>query len=356
VNDRKVAGDTPTAGYEGRGKLGNWLHSLRGPDRVEATGWISVISATDPDLTPRHIDTGHGRGAITVAHRAIWVANATARTVVRIDPRTLDLTAVQRFRKMPIAIAAGPSAVWALGLNGWLWRIWPDGRGAEGIARLGRHAIALAYAGGLVWALRRNGELVAVEPAGGEGTRRGKVPRPASGMASDGDRLWIIGRRGREVLSVDATTGKVDGEAPLPHRARRVAAADGKLLVGLARASSRRHGCLGLVDSEAGQVTAMIDLPGRPRAIAADGDRAWVACGVGRAREGTIERVDLRSGAVLTWRATDWPVSDIAITQGALVAAMGISSLPAEASLVGHGMYTGGDFGSWGGHGGGATN
>lgn len=330
----------------------------RGPTKTHgATAWIRAISATDGEAPTRYVGTGHGRGAVVVAHGGIWVANRATRTVARVDPVALEVTAVQKFRKMPIEIEAGPSAIWALGLNGWVWRVWPDGRGAEGIARLGRRPAALSVAGGLIWVLRRNGQLTALEPAAGEVERETRVPRFARDMVALDSRLWITCGRGKRVVRVDPATAEIEAEVQLAHRARCLASADGRLLVGCARALPRRKGWLAALDPESGEVTAMFDLPSQPRAIVAHDNVAWIACGLDWTREGTIERVDLNSGETVTWYGTDWAISDLALSGDTLLAAASLSANAPSGPLAGdfpH-MAGGGDFGGGGGGGGGGN-
>lgn len=329
----------------------------RGPAKTHgATGWIRMISTTDRETPTRYVGTGHGRGAVAVAHGGIWVANCASRSVSRVDPMALEVTAVQRFRKMPIGIAAGPSAMWALGLNGWVWRIWPEGRGAEGIARLGMRPAALSVAGGLIWVLRRKGRLIALEPASGEIEMECRVPRFARDMASVEDELWISCGRGRRAVRVDPATATIAAEVPLAHRARCLAPGDGSLLVGCARAIPQRKGWLTLLDRERGEVVSTFELPSQPRAIVADGGTAWVACGLDWTREGTIERVDLDTGETVTWYSTDWAVSDVALSGDTLLAAVSLSANAPSGPLAGdfpH-MIGGADFG--GGDGGGGGN
>lgn len=329
----------------------------RGPTKTHgATGWIRTISTTDRETPTRYVGTGHGRGAVAVAHGGIWVANRATRTVSRVDPVTLDLTAIQKFRKMPIEIDAGPSAMWALGLNGWVWRIWPEGRGAEGIARLGRRPAALAVAAGLIWVLHRSGRLTALEPATGTVEVESRVPRFARDMVAVEDELWISCGRGRRAVRVDPATAEVEVEVGLPPRARCLAPGGRTVLVGCARALPQRKGRLIVLDRERCEIAATFELASQPRAIVSDGSTAWVACGVDWTREGTIERVDLDTGETMTWYSTDWAISDLALSGDTLLAAVSLSANAPSGPLAGDFPHmAGGGFGG-GGEGGGGGN
>lgn len=327
----------------------------RGPAKtLGATGWIRTISTTDREAPTRYVGTGHGRGAVDVAHDGIWVANRATRSVSRVDPVTLEVTAIQKFRKMPIEIDAGPSAMWALGLNGWVWRIWPEGRGAEGIARLGRRPAALTVAAGLVWVLHRSGRLTALEPATGTIEVESRVPRFARDMVTVEGRLWISCGRGRRVVSVDPATAEVGAEVALPPRARCLAPGDGSVLVGCARSLPLQRGRLIKLDSASSGIAATFELPSQPRAIVARGSVAWVACGLDWTREGSIERVDLDSGETTTWYETDWAISDLALSGDTLLAAVSLSANAPSGPLAGDFPHmAGGGFGGGGDGGGG---
>jgi hypothetical protein len=301
----------------------NWLR-LSPVGRQAATGWLHAFDITDSDGPLRYVGTGHGRGAMVVAHDGIWVANRRSKSVVRVDPETLELMAAQTFEKAPIAIAAGPDSIWVLESNGWAWRLWPSGE-AEGVARLHRGTVAIEAAGGLVWVLHRGGNLAGVEPSNGEIVTECRLPRPALCMTGGDDGLWIACGGGRRLARVDPLGNVAAVEIELPQRVSCLAPADDRLLAGCRRALARR-GSLLAIDCSEPRVVATIALPAAPRAIAVqDSSTAWVACGRGRAREGTIAQIDLLAEAVTERWTTDWPVSDLVLSDKSLLAAMSIS-------------------------------
>ncbi|MEX0972161.1 MAG: hypothetical protein WDZ46_02745 [Solirubrobacterales bacterium] len=320
-----------------------------------STGWIQAFDTGDRSALAPWAGTGHGRGAIAVAHGAVWVANRTSRTVARLDPGSLEMSAIQRFRKRPVAITAGPDAVWAVGANGWLWRIFPDGQQAEGVARLGRGAADIAVVSDIVWVLRRNGRLVGVERASGEIAAEGRVPRGAAHMIAHDDKLWISCRRGRTLALFDPQAGGTTAEVPLPRRIRCLAIAGDTLYAGCARHLSPSHGWLYAIDCRLRQVVAPAELPGQPRAIVAGGGEVWVACGKGLERKGKILRVEPGSGQASEWSTTDWTVGSLALSEGALLASM---CLEVPVPVVGPhfgGAVGGGGCGDGGGGGGGGN-
>ncbi|HEU4906001.1 MAG TPA: hypothetical protein VFT19_07785 [Solirubrobacterales bacterium] len=319
------------------------------------TSWIHAFDTGDRSAPAPWVGTGHGRGAIAVAHGGIWVANRASRTVARLNPGSLEMSAIQKFRKRPVAIAAGPDAVWAVGANGWLWRIWPDAQRAEGLTRLGRGAADIAVVEDMVWVLRRNGRLLGVERASGEIAAEGKVPRGAAHMTANGDVLWISCRRGRTLALFDPQAGRTTTEIPLPRRIRCLAIAGDTLYAGCARHRSPGRGWLYAIDSRLHQVISTAELPGQPRAITADGGEIWIACGKSLERESKILRVDAGSGQASEWWTTDWTVGSLAISDGVLLASMSIEvPVPVVGPHLG-GAVGGGGCGDGGGGGGGGN-
>lgn len=128
-----------------------------------------------------------------------------------------------------------------------------------------------------------------------------------------------------------------------------VDATEDTLIVGCARTLSPGQGWLHTIDLPTRRIASTVELPSQPRAIAVDGRTAWVACGRGPVREGTIERVDLEDDRVTQWRETNWAISDLALLEDILLASMSLELAVPVAS----GEFVGGGGGGHGGHGGG---
>jgi hypothetical protein len=331
------------------------------PQKIAPTGWVDVCSASDREAPMERVGTGHGRGALTAGHGGIWVANRGSRSVARLDPRTHRLTATLGVRKFPAAIASGGNAVWVVCSNGWLWRVWPAGPRAEGVARLGRRARAIAAAGGWIWVLRENGRLDRLEPATGEVIATTRMPGGARRMIGTGQALWVAARRGRLLLRIAADSGQIDAEIRVPKRIVSLAADDTSIFAGCVAGFPPRHGWLYEVDRQSASLGAPLELPGQPRALAAGPEAVWIACSTGRHR-GTIERLAKPGGTLESWRQTDWNVSDLLLDGDSLLIAMSMAAGPPDGGggwLDGGahvGGLGGGDFGGGGDGGGGGGN
>lgn len=292
------------------------------PGGLNPTAWIQVCSTADSGASTHMAGTGHGPGMIAVGHGSLWVANRGSRTVVRLEPSTLELGAIQKFSKAPAAITACPDAVWTVGSNGWLWRQLSTSQQTEGVARVGRAATAIAVTEGMVWVLRRNGRLYGLDPASGETVTEGKVPRGAHHMVAHNGTLWVSCGHDRRLVCFEPGMRRVSGEIRLPQRVKCLALIEDELLVGCARSLSLKHGWLHRIDCSGQRIVSTTELTGQPRAIAGKDGTGWVAWGSGPFREGIIGRVDLGSGEVTEWRGTNWKVSDLALVDEELLASM----------------------------------
>ncbi len=201
---------------------------------IQPTGWVQVFEI-DADVPTRHVGTGHGQGVMAVDEDAVWVANGLSSTVARLDRRTLEITAVLRLRKTPVAIAAAMDAVWIVCSNGWLWRVWPAGPRAEGVARLGGRMRAIAAVGGWIWVLGERGNLMRLEPGSGEVTLETEIGRGARRLIAAEGALWATCRCGRRLKRIDPDSGAIEAEIRTPRRVTCLAAGDGTVWLGCAR-------------------------------------------------------------------------------------------------------------------------
>jgi hypothetical protein len=171
-------------------------------------------------------------------------------------------------------------------------------------------------------------------------------------MVAHDDALWVSCGRDRRVARFDPERGQLSAEIQLDQRIRCLIAAGSTLLAGCARTVSFNKGWLHAIDCRTEQVVSTTDLPSQPRAIAVDGETAWVACGRWLYREGTIERVDLGSCQVTEWRATSWAVGGLALVDDVLLASMSLElAVPADAGNFVGAAGSGGCGGEGGGGG-----
>jgi outer membrane protein assembly factor BamB len=291
---------------------------------IGATSWIDPWSVDEPGEKGEMIETGHGRGRLAVDDDAIWVVNATSKTLTRIDRRTAVPDWRSDLDHRPAAIATGAeSAAWVLAENGWLWRFYPDGS-SEGIARTGRGARDLVCDAESVWVLQDDGDLVALDQSTGEVTVEAKIPRGARQILFADDHLIALAGGGGQVCRIERKGGKTESRGKLPADGTRAAVHDGALWVACQRRLSTRWGALVRVDLATMRPEAVHEIPGAPRAITAGAGHLWVACGRRGNKASSIVRVDPTSGEVTPWAETSFTVHDLAFADDEVLAATGL--------------------------------
>ena len=132
---------------------------------------IRIVPAGGGAVTDT-IPLGNGPGAIAASEEAIWVANSGDGTVSRIDPATSAVKAEIPVGRRPSGIAVGAGAVWvANSLSGTVSRIDPRVDRVTKTIEVGGAPRSLAVAGGHVWVSVQEAPATPV-PAGGRAVAR----------------------------------------------------------------------------------------------------------------------------------------------------------------------------------------
>jgi serine/threonine-protein kinase len=222
-----------------------------GAEEPAATATATATAGGEPAVAAT-IRAGRGPDGITVdGDGTVWVANATAGTLVHIP--------------------AGAKA--------------PEG----GPTPAGRQPDSPVVAGGVVW-LVASGDDTVLRVKGSDTTR---IPagREPSGLAVDERSVWVANAGDGTVTRIDRASGEVEG-APIQvgRRPADVAAADGVVWV-----TNFDDGTVTRIDAGSGRVTGEpIEVGRRPRGIAIGEGSVWVA----NAGDATVSRIDPAGGAV----------------------------------------------------------
>lgn len=288
--------------------------------------WVRSFELEPSRAAPRDVVTGTGLGAIAADDRGIWICHASSHSLTRLDPETLEITAVQMFSCAPVAVAIGADAVWVACRNGWVFRLLESGSNAEGVARVGNGVRALAATDGRVWVLREGGQLTQLDPMDGEPIMNATLGRGTVDLAADQDAIWVARRSGKRLLRIDPRSGRTEDAVPLPGVPVALAIAAGRVWVACRRGRGRSNGIRCAIDAKTGDVAGVRSLPGRPRALMSGGGSIWVACdSPAQKRNGRIVQIDPRGdGDSLAEAQSGWPVDALAFTRARLLAAMSI--------------------------------
>jgi len=123
--------------------------------------------------------------------RDVWVANPSGRRLDLLSPPYSAVAASVRLREAPRLVAAGESAVWAVGFRT-LWRV--DARALRVVAstRLPFAPNAIDAGSGGVWLVDAGGDaVVRIDPATGRPTERIKVGDAPTAIAVGADAVWV---------------------------------------------------------------------------------------------------------------------------------------------------------------------
>jgi streptogramin lyase len=175
--------------------------------------------------------------AIAVGAGAIWVANADDQTVLRIDPKTFKVVkTIGGLGSEVTDIAVGFGSVWVAGGNdGTVTRIDPHLNAPERVIHLAKAAavvpqpIFLVAAGaGSVWATGGN-RVLRIDPR--TNAVAGSTPAPDAPFTSVGSgagSAWVVAGN-EHVLRLDAASGRITADSPLPSPAAFPVVAHGSL-------------------------------------------------------------------------------------------------------------------------------
>jgi hypothetical protein len=306
-----------------------WLGERpRGLGMQQQRAWIRRFQLEDSTAPLAEVETGVGRGVIATTGRAVWVANSRSRSLSRLDPESLQLTAVTRLRRRPVAIAAIGDEVWVGCENGWLFRVSDPGPTVDGVARLGQGLRGLSVGGSSLWAVRRGGELSRVEVSSGDHDPVADCGRGAIDLAVADGTAWVANAARRRLLGVEVYSGRTHADLLLPSAPASTLGAAGRIWVGCGPRRSIAKGTVFGVDPRSGAITAECLLAGRPRALAYGAGSLWVSSDPeGRKCNGRIVQIDPRPTAARVFAAAPvgWPVDDLAFVGGRLLGAMRLS-------------------------------
>jgi streptogramin lyase len=171
----------------------------------------AALAGSSPQLLAR-VQTGGSPAGAVMAGGAVWVANDSAGTLARIDPRTNRVTGRVRLRPGVFSVARGFGALWVVNYKrNMLTRVDPATRRTRSV-RVGAVPFDVLAAYGRVWVTAwEAGRLVEVDPRSLKVVRRTRIgPRP-TGLRSAAGAVWVgFGRTATAVAKVDPRTRRIE--------------------------------------------------------------------------------------------------------------------------------------------------
>jgi YVTN family beta-propeller protein len=268
------------------------------------------------------IPIGSSPGAVTAGDGSVWVANADAHSVSRIDPiRQVVIDRIQ-VGHGPAGIAFGAGSVWiANGLDGSVWRIDPKTDTVVQRIQVGNGPAGIAVGAGKVWVANADdGTVTPIDLPTGRPLRPLPVGRSADGVAVGGGFVWVTSQAEGTVTKIDPRSLTVVARKDSGSGADAVAIGPGGVWV-----ANSLDGTVTRIDPVTDSVRATIPVGDGPNGIAVVDGAVWVSNELG----GTLTKVDPVRG-----------VPDGTVTVGnrpaGIVGSRGALFVPVRASGAGH--------------------
>ena len=278
--DRRIpAGRTPTAIAAGEGAV--WLVDADARTLIrieESSGDVETFST---GATPTDVAVGPG---------AVWVANGerldeaqfigpVATAVARLDPVTrteranvpLPYEAGDLSNLVENHLAVTDDALWAITPDYAVVRI-EGATGAVTATTTAVPATAVAAGGAGVWALGADGSVVRLDERTARPVARARIPVPATSIAVGEDAAWVTSAADGTLWRIAGRSNPALGTIDLALGAGDVAVGAGAVWV-----VNPLAGTLTQVDLDTVTVARTIALEGIPRSVAVDDETVWVA-------------------------------------------------------------------------------
>jgi DNA-binding SARP family transcriptional activator/DNA-binding beta-propeller fold protein YncE len=217
-----------------------------GPDAVwVANGSDGTVSRIDPDADAV-VDTINLRGsselawnptyAVEVGDDSIWVA-VGPRHVVRIDPATTRVAATIDVGDVPLSVAFGEGALWAVTIAERALRIEPGTNAATMEVPIG-YPVALTAGENAIWVSDARGQIWRIDSATAAVSQTTPVGRGLVGLCAAGGAVWVANNAEGWVARIDPADGQVAGHVMVGHAPTDVALENGTVWVSIQRESA----------------------------------------------------------------------------------------------------------------------
>lgn len=241
---------------------------LTGTSGIVAVGVASakLVAATPLAGAPGGLSGGAG---------SVWVADAGASAVERIDPGSAQEVDQILVGGEPGSIASGGGAIWvASSVGATITRIDPATESVtQTIALPGSDASAVAFAGGAVWVADSVArELFEIDPGTGSLRRTLSLDLQPSAVATAAGALWVAGYDDATVEEIDPASGQIIARVHVGNGPAALAAQSGSLWV-----ANSLDATVSRIDLATRSVAATIPVGSGPTALASAAGSVWVA-------------------------------------------------------------------------------
>jgi ABC-type transport system substrate-binding protein/DNA-binding SARP family transcriptional activator len=262
---------------------------------------------------------------------SLWVTEAPAGDVVRIDPSAHRVLATIPLGARPSRIAVGGGAVWVLDpVSRTVSAIDPATDTVAQTISVAGGASDVAFDAGSLWVLdRRDGTVRRLDPRTGLRRATVGVGGDPSSLTTIGDGIWVTDDELGLVQRIDPRGATV---------AQRVRVGGAPVAIAATNAGTwvidRLAATVSRLSFQGGPASAPVGLGGAPSTLATAGGNLWV----GDERHGIVVGVDPRTMSVVTRVHVGGGISSLATDHGLWVAVHGLAAHPGG-SLTAVGSY-----------------
>jgi peptide/nickel transport system substrate-binding protein len=263
----------------------------RGPEagaagvRANALGLIGADgNSIDAEIPVDAAPTGVARG-----EGAIWVTNANAGTVSRIDPVTRTVRQTITVGSGPSGIAVGAGAVWVANYgDATVSRIDPQTNTVVGEAiPVGNGPTAVAFGEGVLWVANAvDRTLSRIDPISGR-VRTINIDAVGRGIAVGGGSVWVTDESSQRVVRFDPTTNSVAETVSVGNGPTGIAFGERAVWV-----ANSLDGTVSRIDAARRTVTGLVTVGAGPAGVTVDRGSVWVTAEFGQ----RVARIETREG------------------------------------------------------------
>ena len=261
--------------------------------------------------TPAKIPIGTTGGILVSAYGSVWTTDLTLNRLIRIDPKTDEVSGRLHLGARPYGLAAGAGSIWvARQAADTVARVDPQTLKVTKRIHVGFQAFTAAFGAGSVWvSLESDGTVVRIDPRRNRVVARIRGLTDPNGLVYAYHAVWISDLAGGHVVRVNPRTNRITARIRIP-KADWITPGAGALWV-----SSERNRVYRL-DPRTGKVTASVRVGANPLASAWVGGELWVP----NIDSSTISVVDPASNTVArTIPAGNAPLGVLSTPDGVFV-------------------------------------
>jgi YVTN family beta-propeller protein len=209
-----------------------------------------------------------GPHSIAATAEDVFVANSDG-TLTRIDPSTLDISNAPNPGSRGVAVGEG--AIWTIGSQG-LVHVNREGVVVRAVSPVGFSPFAVATGGGAVWVLDdKLRSLWRVDPRTDHVVKRIRLGFDPGGLAFGRGRIWVTNNGGDAVAEIDPATDRVLRSIPVGDGPIGVTVGEGSVWT-----ANYRDGTVSRIDPRRGRVIATVAAGRKARSIAVGEGAVWV--------------------------------------------------------------------------------